>query len=99
MERGTLGFIFNLQSLTENNSEVGDALPSFTHFDGDTLFLKGENSTYITTEDTILITTHFLNSKNPHAIATIISRVMSPTKTAIDVATTFKILNDRSKLF
>ncbi len=59
----TLGFRFNLQSLTENNSEVGIALPSFTHFDGDTLFLKGENSTYITTEDTTLITTHFSNSK------------------------------------
>ncbi len=57
-----LGFRFNLQSLTENNSEVGDALPSFTYFDGDTLFLKGENSDYITAKDIPLITSHFPNS-------------------------------------
>ncbi len=60
---GTLGFRFNLQSLTENNSEVGDALPSFTNFDGDSLFLRGENSAYITAQDTSLITSHFPNSK------------------------------------
>ncbi len=58
-----LGFRFNLHSLTENNSEVGDALPLFTHFDGDTLFLKGEISNYITTNDISLISTHFSNSK------------------------------------
>ena len=56
-------FRFNLQSLTENNSEVGEALPSFTHFDGETLFLKGEKSDYITSEDNPLITAHFSNSK------------------------------------
>ena len=61
--KGELGFRFNLQSLTENNSEVGDALPLFTHFDGDALFLRGENSTYITVKDTPLITSHFSNSK------------------------------------
>lgn len=58
-----LGFRFNLNSLTENNSEVGDALPLFTHFDGGTLFLKGEISNYITEKDVSLITTHFANSK------------------------------------
>ncbi|SNR70976.1 alpha/beta fold hydrolase [Lutibacter flavus] len=61
--KNQLAFRFNLQSLTENNSEVGAALPSFTHFDGETLFLKGENSNYILEEDIPLITAHFSNSK------------------------------------
>lgn len=58
-----LAFRFNLHSLTINNSEVGEALSSFTHFDGATLFLKGENSNYITSEDIPLISAHFINSK------------------------------------
>lgn len=61
--KGKLAFRFNLQSLTENNSEVGEALSSFSHFDGETLFLSGENSDYITTEDTSLISAHFENSQ------------------------------------
>ncbi len=59
----TLAFRFNLHSLILNNSEVGEPLPSFTHFDGGTLFLKGENSNYITSEDTPLISAHFANAK------------------------------------
>jgi len=59
----SLAFRFNLHSLTLNNSEVGEALPSFTHFDGQTLFLRGENSNYITSEDAPLIEAHFANSK------------------------------------
>ncbi|HEY9170602.1 MAG TPA: alpha/beta fold hydrolase [Lutibacter sp.] len=61
--KGKLAYRFNLQSLTEHNSEVGKALPSFTSFEGDTLFLKGENSNYITEDDKPLIEAHFLNSK------------------------------------
>ncbi|WP_298264791.1 alpha/beta fold hydrolase [uncultured Lutibacter sp.] len=61
--KGQLAYRFNLQSLTENNSEVGEALPSFTHFEGKTLFLKGENSKYITKNDISLITAHFENAK------------------------------------
>lgn len=57
-----LDFRFNIHSLTENNSEVGEALPSFTHFDGPTLFLRGENSNYITLEDEGLIEAHFSNA-------------------------------------
>ncbi|MBI9039978.1 alpha/beta fold hydrolase [Lutibacter sp.] len=59
----SLAFRFNLHSLSENNSEVGEALPSFTHFDGPTLFLKGENSNYITSEEIPLINAHFANAK------------------------------------
>jgi pimeloyl-ACP methyl ester carboxylesterase len=54
-----LDFRFNLAALTIHNSEVGEALPSFTHFDKPTLFLKGENSNYITVEDIPLIEAHF----------------------------------------
>jgi pimeloyl-ACP methyl ester carboxylesterase len=60
--KGELAFRFNLHSLTINNSEVGEALPSFTHFDGPTLFLSGENSNYITKEDEPLIEAHFSNA-------------------------------------
>lgn len=62
-DKGRLAFRFNLQSLTENNSEVGDALPSFTSFEGPTLFLRGGNSNYIIEEDMALIKAHFPNSE------------------------------------
>lgn len=58
-EKGVLAYRFNLSSLTENNNEVGVALPSFTEYDGETLFLKGENSGYISTDDEGLIQAHF----------------------------------------
>jgi len=58
-----LAFRFNLYSLMEHNSEVGEALPSFTQFHSETLFLKGENSNYITEGDKPLIEAHFPNSK------------------------------------
>ncbi|UMB53512.1 alpha/beta fold hydrolase [Lutibacter sp. A64] len=58
-----LAYRFNLESLTENNNEVGAALPSFTEFNGETLFLKGEKSDYITKNEEGLIAAHFPNSK------------------------------------
>ena len=58
-EKGLLAYRFNLQSLTENNSEVGKALPSFTTFDGETLFLAGGNSGYITKSEVPMIKAHF----------------------------------------
>lgn len=61
-EKGKLGFRFNLQALTENNSEVGEALPNFTNFDGPTLFLRGDRSDYITESDEAQIKTHFENA-------------------------------------
>lgn len=57
-----LDFRFNLESLTENNNEVGAPLPAFTEYDGPVLFLKGENSGYISEEDEGLINAHFRNS-------------------------------------
>jgi esterase len=62
-EKGQLAFRFNLASLTENNSEVGEALPPFTVFEKEALFLKGQNSDYITERETATISAHFTRSK------------------------------------
>jgi pimeloyl-ACP methyl ester carboxylesterase len=62
-EKGQLDYRFNLESLTENNPEVGDALPSFTVFENETLFLKGSKSDYITQNEEPIIEAHFPNSK------------------------------------
>ncbi|MGY5355187.1 alpha/beta fold hydrolase [Wenyingzhuangia sp. IMCC45467] len=58
-----MAFRFNLQSLTENNPEVGEALPSFTTYSGEVLFLRGEKSNYILDDDFGLITAHFEHAK------------------------------------
>jgi pimeloyl-ACP methyl ester carboxylesterase len=62
-EKGKLAYRFNLQSLTENNPEVGKALPSFTTFAKPTLFLKGSKSDYITENEYGIIEAHFPDSK------------------------------------
>jgi pimeloyl-ACP methyl ester carboxylesterase len=62
-EKGELDFRFNLQALTENNDEVGVGLPSFTTFEGETLFLKGENSDYISIHKDLLLKAHFPTSE------------------------------------
>lgn len=62
-EKGTLAFRFNVKSLTENNKKVGVALPSFTQFKGEVLFLRGENSEYIINDDIPLIKSHFPNAQ------------------------------------
>jgi pimeloyl-ACP methyl ester carboxylesterase len=62
-EKGQLAFRFNRKVLTNNNPEVGAALPAFTLFKKPTLFLKGENSAYITAKETPIIESHFTNVK------------------------------------
>jgi len=58
-----LAFRFNLKALTDNYDEVGVQLPTLTQFYGETLFLSGENSGYITNDDKPLIEAHFPNSE------------------------------------
>lgn len=53
----------NLSALKANIDKVGDALPEDHEYDGETLFIKGENSDYITSEDENLIKKHFPNSQ------------------------------------
>jgi len=58
-----LDFRFNLDSLTDNNIEVGAALPAFAEYQGEVLFLRGENSAYISNDDVALIKAHFSNAE------------------------------------
>jgi len=63
VSKDNFGFRFNLNSLTKNYDEVGIALSSLTQFNGETLFLRGENSGYINDDDQNLIRNHFPNSE------------------------------------
>lgn len=63
IEKGKLAFRFYLKSLTENNPHIGEALPYGTSFLGETLFLKGAKSDYITPNEIPAIEAHFPNSK------------------------------------
>ena len=56
-------FRFNLQSLSDHNNEIGEALPQTSFFLGETIFLKGENSGYISNNDRKLVRNHFPNSE------------------------------------
>ena len=63
VEKGVLGLRMNLEALTDNVSEVGEALPIHSKFEGDTLFLKGDKSEYIAAQDEPLIKSHFTKAK------------------------------------
>lgn len=63
VEKGVLGLRINLDVLTDNVSEVGEALPMHSKFEGDTLFLKGDKSEYIAAQDESIIKAHFSNAK------------------------------------
>ena len=63
LDNGNYEFRFNLKSLTENYVDlITNHLPEKT-FNGDTLFLGGGNSNYITNEDTMQIKHYFPNAK------------------------------------
>ncbi|MDB9961309.1 alpha/beta fold hydrolase [Oceanihabitans sp.] len=59
IEKGKLALRINLEVLKENVSEVGEALPIHAKFDKKTLFLRGDKSEYIATEDEAIINRHF----------------------------------------
>lgn len=59
VEKGILGLRINLDVLKDQVAEVGEALPMHQNFNGDTLFLRGDKSEYIATNDEKLIKTHF----------------------------------------
>lgn len=62
VEKGKLGLRINLEVLKNQVEEVGEALPIFNTFSGDTLFLKGDKSEYIALSDEALIKMQFPNS-------------------------------------
>lgn len=57
-----LGLRINLSALIDNIDEVGEALPIHLKYDGDTLFLKGDRSEYISEEDEKTIKSQFENA-------------------------------------
>lgn len=58
-EKKQLGLRMNLEVLTREIEELGQALPSDYSYSKPTLFIKGERSNYITSEDQGLIKKHF----------------------------------------
>ena len=58
-EKGKLGFRFNLAVLKNRMEEIGDALGPMEHYDGPTLFLRGDRSEYIANADSGTIRKHF----------------------------------------
>jgi pimeloyl-ACP methyl ester carboxylesterase len=58
-ENKTLGLRINLKALIENVEEIGESLSSFSIYEKETLFLKGDKSEYILTGDEKIIQQHF----------------------------------------
>lgn len=62
IEKGKLALRMNLPVLTKQIDEVGKPLDAEAKFEGDTLFLKGDQSGYIQQMDELLIHKHFPNA-------------------------------------
>ncbi|WP_047419049.1 alpha/beta fold hydrolase [Cellulophaga sp. Hel_I_12] len=59
VEKGVLDFRFNLKVLSTKMEEVGENISSNATYEGPCLFLRGDRSEYITSEDQALIKRHF----------------------------------------
>lgn len=59
IEKGQLAFRFNLEVLKNRMEEIGENLLSSDVFEGDTLFVRGDRSEYISDHDLPSIKTHF----------------------------------------
>lgn len=59
IEKGQLGFRFNLEVLKTKMEEIGENISSLDTFTGDTLFLRGDKSEYILQNDFETIKKHF----------------------------------------
>lgn len=80
-EKNEYGLRINLPTLITHIEELGASLPSDAHYNGDTLFMRGERSGYIDTMDEIAIEKqfpkatfvtipnagHWLHAENPKA--------------------------------
>jgi pimeloyl-ACP methyl ester carboxylesterase len=62
-EKGRLGLRINLRDLNANLEEIGKAYPTDLHYEKPALFLKGDQSEYISEADEKLIQTEFTNAK------------------------------------
>nr|WP_309756397.1 alpha/beta fold hydrolase [Flavobacterium sp.] len=61
VESGQLAFRFDLPVFNAKIETIGEALPEGNHFDKPTLFIRGENSSYILDTDLPEIKKHFPN--------------------------------------
>ena len=59
VEKGKLGFRFNLSILQNKIEEIGENISSTATFTGETLFLRGDKSEYILQNDFDIIKRHF----------------------------------------
>ncbi len=59
VEKGKLGFRFNLSVLQSKMEEIGENISSTDSFGGETLFLRGDKSEYILQNDFDIIRRHF----------------------------------------
>jgi pimeloyl-ACP methyl ester carboxylesterase len=58
-EKGKLAFRFHLKVLSTKMEEIGENISAKDVYNGPTLFLKGDKSNYITTDDALEIKKHF----------------------------------------
>ena len=58
-----LAWRFNIDSIEKNREAIGEALPDDARFEKPVLFIRGEKSNYITSEDEPLIKKHFPQSE------------------------------------
>tara|TARA_R110002072_G_scaffold290657_1_gene458388 strand:- start:4 stop:768 length:765 start_codon:yes stop_codon:yes gene_type:complete len=63
VEKGQLGLRMNLEVLKNEVAEIGEALPWYSVFEKDTLFLRGARSEYIGLGDEAIISNHFPKAK------------------------------------
>jgi len=80
-DKGQLALRLNLKVLKDNVEEIGEALPAYLKYEGDTLFLRGDKSEYIGPSDkdfikmqfpkaeisTVINAGHWLHAENPKA--------------------------------
>lgn len=57
-----LALRMNLEALKANINEIGKSIPNNSTYDGEVLFIKGENSDYIIDDDREMINKHFKNN-------------------------------------
>ena len=61
IEPGKLALRINLEALIENIDEIGEGLSPHLKFEGDAIFLKGDKSEYISSQDETAIKRQFPN--------------------------------------
>jgi len=63
IEKGRLGFRFNLKVLSKKMEEIGENISAISNYNGQTLFLRGAKSEYVIDADLNEIKRHFPQAK------------------------------------